>query len=385
MGEPPSAIDAEIDGNYRLRRMYYSEAPEGFKRVRLGHAVAASSCVPGLFEPIVLKGLYEGKTVRLVDGGVFDNQGVASLLEQDCTVMLVSDATGQMSAVDEPSAGILGVPLRSFSVSMARVRQAEFHELDARRRSLILRGLMFLHLKKDLDVDPVDWKDCEDPSDASEEARPIDRRGIKTRFGLRKDVQGLLAGIRTDLDSFSDIEAYALMTSGYRMAQFEFRSNLEGLFPAPEDGPASWKFLEAEPLLSQGPSFEAVKKHLTVAGQSAFKIWRLSRPLTVFGIVLAAAVVSGLLWRWRDVYAAWQQWRQFPVVTIGSIGEIVGTMLATLIIGPLLIRLVRYRKTLGQVGLVTAATLMACFLFKVHLAIFDPWFLRAGRIKEFRK
>jgi predicted acylesterase/phospholipase RssA len=159
--------------------------------------VAASSCVPGLFEPLVMKGLYPGKAVRLVDGGVFDNQGVASLLEQDCSVMLVSDASGQMTAVDEPSAGMIGVPLRSFNVSMARVRQAEYHELDARRRSSALRGLMFLHLKKDLDVDPVDWVDCQDPSDASEESRPRDRRGVLTRFGIRKDVQALLAAIRS--------------------------------------------------------------------------------------------------------------------------------------------------------------------------------------------
>jgi hypothetical protein len=70
----------------------------------------------------MLDGLYPDKTVRLVDGGVFDNQGVASLLEQDCLMMLVSDASGQMAAVDQPGAGRLQVPLRSFNVSMARVR-----------------------------------------------------------------------------------------------------------------------------------------------------------------------------------------------------------------------------------------------------------------------
>src|SRR5262249_16712377 len=112
MGEPPSSLDAEIEGNYRLRRMYHSEAPRlkdkgknrllrpfappNYQRFRLGDAVASSSAVPGLFEPLVLPDLYEGKTVRLADGGVYDNQGTASLLEQDCTFMIVSDASGQM-------------------------------------------------------------------------------------------------------------------------------------------------------------------------------------------------------------------------------------------------------------------------------------------------
>ena len=52
---------------------------------------------------------------------------------------------------------------------------------------------MVVHLKKDLDVDPVDWIDCEDPVDASDEARPSLRRGDQTRYGIRKDVQNLLA------------------------------------------------------------------------------------------------------------------------------------------------------------------------------------------------
>ncbi|MBA3960603.1 MAG: patatin-like phospholipase family protein [Chthoniobacterales bacterium] len=378
MGEPPSGIDGEIDGNYRLRRLYYEEAPLDFRRIRLGHAVAASSCVPGLFEPLVLQGLYPAKTVRLVDGGVFDNQGVASLLEQDCSIMLVSDASGQMLAIDEPSAGILGVPLRSFSVSMARVRQAEYRELDARRRSSILRGLMFLHMKKDLDVDPVDWVECQDPSDASDEARPVDRRGILTRFGLRKDVQGLLAGIRTDLDSFSEIEAYSLMTSGYRMAQFEFRRSIEGLFPAAEQNKISWKFLEAECLLSPGSDFNTVMKQLKVGGSGAFKVWRLSRPLGVLGILLIVGILGALIW-------AWHHWRAVTLLTVGGVGTTVLAALATLLLGPMLVRLIRFRSTLGQVGLVTAATLIASFGFKIHLALFDRWFLKIGKLARFQK
>ena len=90
MGESPNLINRAIDKSPRLRRLYYQEAPEArYKDFRLGHAVAASSCVPGLFEPIELPQLYPGKNIRLVDGGVFDNQGYASLLEQDCKVMII--------------------------------------------------------------------------------------------------------------------------------------------------------------------------------------------------------------------------------------------------------------------------------------------------------
>jgi hypothetical protein len=329
--------------------------------------------VPGLFEPLAFRGLYPDRTVRLVDGGVFDNQGIASLLEQDCSVMIVSDASGQMSALDEPGAGMVSVPLRSYHVSMARVRQAEYRELEARRRSSLLRGLMFLHLKKDLDVDTVDWVNCQDPSDASEEARPIDRRGILTRYGIRKDVQGMLAAMRTDLDSFSDVEAYALMTSGYRMAQHDFRWSVSGSFPTPPQHKVEWRFLGVEPLLSQGPRFPAVRRQLQVAASRAFKVWRLSRPLSVAGAVLVAALAGTLVWAWR-------RWADVPLVTVGQVGATALGVLATMVVGSTLVRLVQFRDTLGQVGLVTSAALIASIGFKIHLAVFDRWFLRIGRL-----
>src|SRR5262249_53837393 len=84
MGEPPGSIDNEIHGNVRRRRLFYNppDTPKPHKQIRLGPAVAASSWVPGLFEPLPLDALYPQRVVRLVDGGVCDNQGVASLLEQ---------------------------------------------------------------------------------------------------------------------------------------------------------------------------------------------------------------------------------------------------------------------------------------------------------------
>jgi predicted acylesterase/phospholipase RssA len=221
MGEPPASIDTEIDANYRLRRMYYPDAPGPHRRLRLGDAVAASACVPGLFEPLSLSDLYERRDesdapvrpiVRLVDGGVHDNQGVAALLEQGCTVLLVSDASGQMSSQDFPSTGLLGVPLRANSVLQARIRTAQYQDLEGRRRGGLLKGLMFVHLKKDLESLPVDWIDTKDPSRTPPPAQ-------LASYGVDKGIQRCLAAIRTDLDSFSEVEAYALMTSGYLMTE----------------------------------------------------------------------------------------------------------------------------------------------------------------------
>lgn len=145
MGEPPAAIETEIDSNDRLRRMYYEEAPAEYRQIRLDHAVAASACVPGIFDS----------------------------------------------------------PLRAFSIAQARVREAQFQELDARRRASLLRGLMFVHLKKDLPSASVNWVECEDPQEANEGVSFAESPGGLTSYGIRKDIQEQLAVIRTDLNSFT--------------------------------------------------------------------------------------------------------------------------------------------------------------------------------------
>ena len=90
MGEAPGLVGQEVDVNERYRRLYYEQAPTpDLQKYRLGHAVAASACVPGLFDPLVLTGLYPGRTVRLVDGGVQDNQGAGTLLDEGCTLALL--------------------------------------------------------------------------------------------------------------------------------------------------------------------------------------------------------------------------------------------------------------------------------------------------------
>ena len=122
MGESPTAIDTDFDSNDRYRRTYYCDAPEAYKNVRLGSAVGASSCVPGLFEPLIFPGLYPDATVRLVDGGIFDNQGIGSLLEQDCDVIIASDASGQLATEKDPGGGIVKPLLRSNDTVMERVR-----------------------------------------------------------------------------------------------------------------------------------------------------------------------------------------------------------------------------------------------------------------------
>jgi predicted acylesterase/phospholipase RssA len=281
MGEPPLGASSSVDCNDILRRMYYWEAPLKNRCVALGEAVAASACVPSLFDPVEFRGLYPDRSVRLVDGGTHDNQGIVGLLEQECTVMLVSDASGQSSSENYPSEEILSVGLRSSNILMARVREAEYRRLDVLNRSSALGGLVFLHLKKDLDAANIDWVDCQDPN----QDKPT--RTVLTSYGMPRSVQSRLASIRTDLDAFSDNEGYALMLSGYRMMTAEFRKNLSHL-PTTDPVEVPWNFLTINDVVMRTQGMESqhadLLHQLSTGSKLMFKAWQID------------PVLKGLAW-----------------------------------------------------------------------------------------
>jgi predicted acylesterase/phospholipase RssA len=375
MGEPTAGIDSEVDANYRLRRMYYGEAPEPYRRYPLGQAVAASSCVPGLFEPMNLPNLYPGIDLLLVDGGVHDNQGIGALLDEGCTVLLVSDASGQMESQNRPGNGIFSSLMRASSILGARVRGAEYEDVAARRLSSQLRGLMFIHLKKGLDVLPVDWIGCEDPSATAAQPYPL------TPYGIRKDMQERIAAIRTDLDSFHDVEAYALMTSGYRMAEYEFPRSIQG-FPRTAPVSIAWPFLAVEAPLKGVAGIDRAHRDLMellqAANCMAFKIWKLSPVLRGLGWVLIGAAVLGLLGiaLWGPKVGARLT---LQIVLLAGIA-----MVAASILGKKVVHVVRFRDTLKQIAAGLALCVCGPLIGGIHLAIFDKLYLRRGSIQGLR-
>ena len=285
MGEPPGLTGSEVDKTPRYRRLWYEDArtPE-LREVPLGHAVAASSCVPALFEPLEIKGGEPSRTVRLVDGGVHDNQGVCGLLDEGCNFILCSDASGQMDEEPEPPNGLLGVPLRSNDILMARVRASEYQDLKGRLDSHSIRGLFFVHLKQDLPVHPISWE-----KSASEQADSEETESY-TNYEVDHTLLQRLAAIRTDLDSFSEVEAYSLMCAGYLMTEHQFKKLQEEHVREGQPGNwggydvhqprGDWEFLKLAPVLKERPGQQNTQcneldSHLETGSQRAFKVWSL--------------------------------------------------------------------------------------------------------------
>ena len=390
MGESPTNINRKIDSNNRYRRMYYDEAPEPYKNIRLGYAVGASSCVPGLFEPLIFKGLYPNNTVRLVDGGVYDNQGIASLLEQDCSVILLSDATGQLNTEDDSGGGVMKPLLRMSSILMHRVRGAQYEDLNARKRTSLIKAFAYVHLNLDLDGKEIDWVDCEEPSQGT-----LERNNIVTSYGIRKNIQKLLAGMRTDLDSFSDIEAYALMTSGYEAVGQAVR-NLK-VFQITEEPMPEWKFLKVRPAMKQiqgnEVEYEKLVKHLEVSPVKFFKVWKLYRPLKVIAMILGVMLLCGICYAWYSCPECKPV--QFLLdflsriltlkIIMTSVLIIIISNILTDIIGSrsshLVMQLSKIKDIFQRVGVAIGLVIVGWIVALIHLKIFDRLFKHIGRIE----
>ncbi len=372
MGEPPTRIASKVDGNYRLRRMYLeSQAPARHRDISIGQAAAASSCVPGLFTPFELPDLYPDVTVRLVDGGVHDNQGVFGVLDQNCTAVIASDASGQMSAENVPPDSAIPVLLRTTSMTMAALRTAEFRALQTRLDSGRLKGLFLMHLKKDLKVLERDWIDCNDPKQKSDTGD-----GEPTSYGINRGYQGLLANVRTDLDSFHDAEAFALMTSGCKMVRRGFVESIDSFETM--DGEHAWGFLDVQSDLAK-PAAGELKTLLLTAKQLAFKVWRLDRFLKAVALVLGAAAACGLAW-------IAIQWRSEDLISPRGLAAAASmatlTALASAIGLGVLVRLYKSRKTINQMLIGAALATGGWLVAWIHLLVFDPLYLAKGRRRK---
>jgi predicted acylesterase/phospholipase RssA len=211
----------------------------------LARAVAASSAFPFVFTPIRLPSPLEGFPLEApsftaqfppsvaVDGGVFDNQGTQFLLNGNCRGLLVSDAAAALERKDRPSTWQLlppfrGVVSRSRDIIYERSRDLGYARLaDRHAFTKWLRGLNLLEQAVQSEVPVLDGY-------AYVELRPSERFRWDADVGRLPDrLIDSVASIRTDLDSFSEIEISALMFHGYSLIDHCLRAYHPDWIPQP--------------------------------------------------------------------------------------------------------------------------------------------------------
>ena len=85
---------------------------EDFDRISLATAVAASANFPPVFPPLVLLGIYDDLHVTrlgLSDGGVYDNLGITTLLEEGCTHIIASNTGAPFDVKQRVSSRYIGM------------------------------------------------------------------------------------------------------------------------------------------------------------------------------------------------------------------------------------------------------------------------------------
>jgi hypothetical protein len=343
-GEPPAGVDTEVDANERLRRLYHDQLPEGAPPACLGTAVAASSCVPG---------------------GVRDNQGIGALFENDCQIVLVSDATGQLPAVPITQRSRLGVPLRSSSVMGHSLRGAQHREVEARTANGMLRNSLWVHLKSGLSGRSVRWIDMPEP-----EAPPS---GGSTPHGIASGVQRRLADLRTDLDAFTDIEANCLMYSGYATVDHALREeSWADILDACEPATTDWSFLIVKDAISDEPenahTRHEIERQLDIGSRLFGKAGQLVPWLRFAGVALGVVLVVFLL-----AIGVWT--RQAHLLT----GRFVFVLLAVLTVVAIVGRFVSL-DWLRRYAIATGMATVGWIPFRLYLWVALPRLLDAGRL-----
>src|SRR5262249_24614918 len=140
---------------------------------------------PGGFPPMEIHGVFDDFVVKLVDGGVHDNQGIEGLVDRNWTHLIISDGSGQMPDKLEPSTRLPAVLGRIVSIYS-----------DAEREERLLAALehpnrtAFMHLQTGLPAR------SREPGD-NEETQYEDPELPSAGFGVHREVQQALAKIRT--------------------------------------------------------------------------------------------------------------------------------------------------------------------------------------------
>jgi hypothetical protein len=184
-----------------------------------------------------------------------------------------------------------------------------FSGLDARRDAGSLRASVVTHLTRGLSlkiVNPIGMGGLDDLLRSEqrtrrtiEDLKSLDLGEVpvhQTDYGIPEDVQQLLARIRTDLDCFHQLEAYALFTSGYLMATSAFADTAALRHPR-RAGKVHWRMgAVLNQLATYGPRYVVALDVLSASRARFFKVARIRKKHALVVCAVALAALAGAVW-----------------------------------------------------------------------------------------
>ena len=247
MGENEYMTDMSINKN----RPYEFGSYSSDTSVSIGQAVAASSAVPVLFDPIELE--LGDEVFKLADGGLYDNMGLSSLVADECSHIIVSDGSGQFKEDKKPSSFRLDVLGRVMGVLMNRTREGEYKMAKSLEELGVLKGLSIFHME--------------------------------TESSLDDELQEKLAQVRTDLDAFHELESTGLVYAGYKICSDSFKE---------DDNSNGWSQFNLNE--EEGADFKVFEERFEEDRAGVFKILSVS-PNILFNIF--SKVSKSINFKWN--------------------------------------------------------------------------------------
>jgi NTE family protein len=209
-----------------------------------------------------------------------------------------------------------------------------------------------------------------------------------------RKIQRLLSEVRTDLDTFTEVEACTLMGSGYLMTDYQLReldkthvaSGMKGHwagFHVNAPRLADWPFARLLPVLAADPDgsdrrARDLARQLEVSRRLFGKVWVLVPGLTAAAVAIASvALILGGLW----IYEHWTA--VYPLTIEIDVAKV--SLAVVLLVAGMLVPLTRFLRvrSAGQSALfMFIAATLGWIATNIHLWTFDRLFKRRGRLER---
>lgn len=388
MGEPLIPEDDTIDKKpiRLLSAKGYNDVVPTQQDFPLAHAVAASACVPGLFDPMSVSGLYsdldqkQDIRAQLVDGGVHDNQGIDVLVRNQCTCFVISDASGQMCTENNPETGSIPVLLRVSSILQDRVRTEGLLLLKNNQGA---HNVAFMNLRAGLAIREISWIN-QHGQQAADHIIPATSQD----FGVNPQVQESLSKIRTDLDAFTEVEAYSLMLDGYRMSKKDLEHFKEYSHCMRVAKPASerplpkdpWKFKDIEPWINN-PTSDYLRQ-LEIA---QFTFGKALMCFSWLRIALAALVVVVLYFLWPYLVTLLKSSIPIYILVGAAMLWIISVMMPRLARIFHFLDILRPQAEIAKEVFRTVGLLLITVFIQFYQYFINPLYVKQGRLAKLTK
>jgi len=401
MGEIPPRNNTFYDIDKKDRYSYTSYKDITTREVKgfpVGAAVAASAGVPGLFPPMAVSNLYLNRRVELVDGGVFDNQGIAGALwtleaSGPCDYFVVSDASGQGDATNNPDTGTIPVLTSMSSILTSRVREEMVNNLINQANTHV----EFTHLTRGLFANRILVNKKGEESD-QEEAKKHGVEDSEQAFNVTQKNQLLFSQVRTDLDAFSDYEVFGLEKDAYlmsnnRLQKLAKRMGLAKDATSKDKAIEKWEFDCLGNRL--GNNDAALDKQISIGRHLFLKTFRQNSLLSFFVhiplLLFFMVITYGAFFTMNTYYPdAWQMILKLKVIDLlwyvaGFVVAYLFSWLGDILVGDKVTFIIKIMRAPYKLISIVVMNVILPIIVAIPVWIFlytvNPLFLKLGRVK----